>query len=65
VAGSDGRWYPAEAVIEGDSVVLSSRAVKEPLKARYDWKGYPDGNLYNREGLPALPFRSDEQSQPR
>lgn len=65
VAGSDGRWYPAEAVIEGDSVVLSSRAVKEPLEARYDWKGYPDGNLYNRDGLPALPFRSDEQSQPR
>lgn len=65
VAGADGRWYPADAVIEGDSVLLSSRAVGKPLEVRYEWKGYPDGNLYNRVGLPALPFRSDERSQPR
>lgn len=64
IAGRDGRWYPAEAVIEGSGVILSSRAVPEPLEARYDWKGFPEGNLYNREGLPALPFRSDSGSQP-
>jgi len=64
ISGRDGRWYPADAVIEGNEVILSSRAVAEPLRVRYDWRGYPLGNLYNREGLPALPFRSDTGSQP-
>lgn len=59
VAGEDRQWSPATAVIEGDSVLVSSDAVTRPVAARYNWKGFPDGNLYNRSGLPAAPFRTD------
>ena len=59
LSGKDGKWFPAEGKIEGASVLLSSDAVPHPEEVRYDWKGFPAGNLYNREGLPALPFRTD------
>jgi len=59
IAGSDRKWFPATAVIDHDEVILSSDAVPHPEAVRYDWKGYPSGNLYNREGLPAAPFRTD------
>jgi len=64
VRGTDGRWFPAEARIEEKTVLLSSDAVPKPVAARYDWKSLPDGNLYDRAGLPALPFRTD-YDQPR
>ncbi len=57
VAGADGKWQPAEARIDGDAVVISSSAVPKPVAARYDWRAYPEGNLYNKEGLPAPPFQ--------
>ena len=59
VAGNDGKWYPATAIIDGKSVLLSSDAVQKPIAARYNWSGYACGNLYNKEGLPAAPFRTD------
>ena len=59
LSGKDGKWFPAQGKIEGASVLLSSDAVPYPEEVRYDWKGFPAGNLYNREGLPALPFRTD------
>jgi sialate O-acetylesterase len=59
VAGADRRWSPAAARIEGDTVALSSPAVPAPLYARYGWADFPDCNLYNVEGLPAAPFRSE------
>ncbi len=59
LSGSDRKWFPATARIEGDAVVLSSDAVPRPMAVRYNWKGSTPGNLFNREGLPAPPFRSD------
>lgn len=60
VAGADRKWHWAEAVIEGDSVLVSSPAVPEPVAVRYAFSHNPAGcNLYNREGLPASPFRTD------
>jgi sialate O-acetylesterase len=54
--GAGGQWKPADAKIDGDAVVVSSPDVPAPLEVRYDWKSYPEGNLYNKEGLPAPPF---------
>ncbi|MGA2867493.1 MAG: sialate O-acetylesterase [Verrucomicrobiota bacterium] len=60
VAGADKQWHWAEAVIDNDTVVVSSPEVKEPVAVRYAFQMNPDGaNLYNREGLPASPFRTD------
>ncbi len=59
VAGEDRRFVSAEAVIEGDSVVVSSPAVAKPVAARYAWHAHPVCNLFNGAGLPAVPFRTD------
>ena len=62
LAGRDGRFHPAQARIEGDSVVLRSDAVKRPAIARYGWSDDPHAaNLVGRDGLPASPFRTAEQ----
>ncbi len=60
IAGADRRWHEADARIDGDSVVVSSPVVPEPQAVRYGWANAPRGNLYNREGLPASPFRTDD-----
>jgi sialate O-acetylesterase len=61
IGGADKKWFWAEAVIEGKTVTVSSPEVKEPVAVRYAYQMNPDGaNLYNREGLPASPFRSDD-----
>ncbi len=60
---ADGKtvWHWAEAVIDGETVVVSCEQVKEPVAVRYAYAGNPEGaNLYNKEGLPASPFRTDE-----
>jgi sialate O-acetylesterase len=59
VAGANKKWFPANTMIDKDSVLLSSDAVPQPVAVRYNWQGFPKGNLYNREGLPAPPFRTD------
>jgi sialate O-acetylesterase len=64
IAGEDGKYVPAKAAIEGNMVIVSSDAVAEPKMVRYNWAAYPDGNLYNAEGLPAVPFRSSKQEAP-
>lgn len=64
VAGVDRKWFPAQGRIDGGGVLVSSDAVPLPVAVRYNWRGYPLGNLYNKEGLPAPPFRSDSD-QPR
>jgi sialate O-acetylesterase len=54
------KWFWADAVIDGQTVVVSSPAVKAPLAVRYAFSMNPTGaNIYNREGLPASPFRTD------
>jgi sialate O-acetylesterase len=60
ICGSDKKWFHAEAVIEGDTVVVSAAEVATPVAVRYADATNPEGaNLYNRAGLPASPFRSD------
>ncbi len=59
IAGSDLKFVPATARIEGDTVVVSSPEVASPVAVRYAWENYPEGcNLYNAAGLPAAPFRT-------
>lgn len=61
IAGADGRYVWAKARIEDNRVVVYSDAVKSPVSVRYAWADNPEGaNLYNREGLPASPFRTDK-----
>jgi sialate O-acetylesterase len=60
VAGSDGKYLPAEARIEGTAVIVSSAAVPAPRSVRYGWADNPQVSLYNAAGLPASPFRSAE-----
>ena len=61
IAGKDKKWSWAEAVIDGNSVVVSSQHVPEPVAVRYAYSMNPAGaNLYNREGFPASPFRTDQ-----
>ncbi len=60
VAGADKVWHAATAEIKGKRVVVTSAEVATPVAVRYAWAKYPDCNLYNKEGLPAVPFRTDD-----
>jgi sialate O-acetylesterase len=60
IAGADRKFVWADAKIEGDTVVVSSDQVSEPVAVRYAWADNPVCNLYNKEGLPASPFRTDQ-----
>ena len=60
VAGKDRVFHWAMAFIDGDTIVVHNDKVPEPIAVRYAWANNPEGcNLYNNEGLPASPFRSD------
>jgi sialate O-acetylesterase len=59
IAGDDHKWYWADAHIFGDTVVVSSSAVPNPKAVRYAWQSNPAATLYNKAGLPAVPFRTD------
>ncbi len=60
IAGADQKWHWAEAVIRDNKVLVSSSEVAKPVAVRYAFSGNPvRANLYNREGLPAAPFRTD------
>jgi sialate O-acetylesterase len=60
IAGADRKFVWADAKIEGDTVVVSSKEVSQPVAVRYAWADNPTCNLYNKEGLPASPFRTDD-----
>jgi sialate O-acetylesterase len=60
VAGADRQFHWAKAQVQGKTVTLTCDAVPTPVAVRYDWANNPDGNLYNKEGLPAVPFRTDQ-----
>lgn len=60
VAGADHVFHWANAVVEDDTVVVSSSAVPAPVAVRYAWAANPDCYLYNKEGIPASPFRTDD-----
>jgi sialate O-acetylesterase len=59
IAGADRKFVPADAKIEGASIVVTSPDVPEPVAVRYAWQDDPQVTLYNREGLPASSFRTD------
>ena len=59
IAGEDGRFVWAEAVRDGDDVIVSSEEIPRPRHVRYNWANNPTGNLFNQAGLPAAPFRTD------
>jgi sialate O-acetylesterase len=60
VAGADRKFHWAEARMDGDTVVISSRDVPSPVAVRYAWGDSPLCNLFNKDGLPASPFRTDD-----
>jgi sialate O-acetylesterase len=60
IAGSDGRFLPAQASLRNNQVTVWNGSISQPVAVRYAWADNPQGaNLYNREGLPAAPFRTD------
>jgi sialate O-acetylesterase len=60
IAGADRVWHWADAKVDGDTVVVSSPVVTAPIAVRYAYSMNPEGaNLYNKDGLPASPFRTD------
>jgi len=60
IAGVDHHFHWAQGHLEGNTLVLSSKEVPQPKDVRYDWSNNPYPNLYNKAGLPASPFRTDE-----
>jgi sialate O-acetylesterase len=60
IAGADRKFVWADAVIKGKEAVVSSSQVKNPVAVRYGWADNPACNLYNKAGLPASPFRTDD-----
>ena len=60
LAGADRKFHWADATIEGETVILRSPKVSQPVAARYAWADNPEATLFNKEGLPASPFRTDD-----
>jgi sialate O-acetylesterase len=60
VAGADGKFVPAEAKIEGSTVVVSAKGVEKPEQVRFGWHKTANPNLINKEGLPASPFQTKD-----
>ncbi|HEV3449249.1 MAG TPA: sialate O-acetylesterase [Gemmataceae bacterium] len=60
MAGTDHKFVDAEAEIQGDTAVVWSSGVTQPVAVRYGWANFPTGNLWNQAGLPASPFRTDD-----
>lgn len=60
VCGADGKFLPAQAVIDGDQIIVTHERISDPVHVRYAWADNPQGaNLYNMEGLPASPFTTE------
>jgi len=60
ICGEDKKFVWAKAEIQGDRVIVSNPAVAKPVAVRYGWADFPVVNLWNKEGLPACPFRTDD-----
>lgn len=59
LAGDDGLYYPAKAIIKNDKVIVSSKKVQQPVSVRFGWSNIAEPNLFNGAGLPASAFISD------
>ena len=64
IAGADGKFVPAQAKIDGATVVVVSAGVNKPVHVRYAWDPNPEANLVNSTGLPASLFRTDAWLDP-
>jgi sialate O-acetylesterase len=60
IAGEDRKFVWADAQLDGNTVILSAPGVPKPVAVRYGWAENPACNLFNRDGLPASPYRTDE-----
>lgn len=60
IAGEDKKFVWADAQIQDDKIVVSSPKVEKPVAVRYGWANYPVVNLWNKDGIPATPFRTDD-----
>ena len=63
-AGKDGKYFPAQAEISGDAIVITSPQVAEPWAVRFAWEEGATPNFFNQDGLPAVPFRTDNPFEP-
>lgn len=63
IAGEDQKFVPAEARIDGKSVIVSAKGVKKPIAVRFLFDNSSIGNLFSNEGLPVCPFRTDNFSE--
>lgn len=62
IAGENKQFFPARAEIKGNTVIVSASQVQHPVAVRYGWDYVPDVNLFNKDNLPASPFRTDVES---
>ena len=60
IAGENRVFYPARVRQDGNKIHLSSPKVKHPVAVRYNWANNANATIYNKQGLPALPFRTDD-----
>ncbi|HEY0456537.1 MAG TPA: sialate O-acetylesterase [Verrucomicrobiae bacterium] len=60
ICGEDKKWVWGKAEIDGDNVVVSSSSISKPVAVRYGCADFPVVNLWNKDGLPASPFRTDD-----
>ncbi len=60
IAGKNKVFYPAKVRQDGNKIQLSSPKVKNPVAVRYNWANNANATIYNKQGLPALPFRTDD-----
>ena len=58
IAAADGKFVPAEATIDGETVVVQAKDIAAPAQARFGWRNEANPNLVNQEGLPASPFQT-------
>lgn len=61
IAGTDRTFKPAKARIKGKHIIIHNKEIKNPVAVRYGWKPYTEGNLINKEGLPASTFNTEEK----
>jgi sialate O-acetylesterase len=60
IAGADKNFIKGKAVIQKDKIIVSSDSISNPIAVRYGWAPAPQVNLFNNQGLPAAPFRTDQ-----
>ena len=59
IAGSDQTFLPAEVKLEKDRIVVSNKQIANPLAVRFSFSNTAMSNVFNKEGLPVIPFRTD------